>query len=92
MGVKLLTEEFANKVYDILVDEAGAREDERNEFIYHHCIDEFGCQEWRFRGKLGFGGKYKSTWNGVTYYPEDETDEKKEIKTRVDGLLKNIPS
>ena len=47
MSVKLLTEDFANKVYDILVKEAGAREEERKDFIYVHCIDKFGCQEWR---------------------------------------------
>ncbi len=54
MSVKLLTEEFANKVYDILVSEAGAIESERNDFIYHHCTDKYGCSEWRFQGKLGF--------------------------------------
>lgn len=92
MDVKHLTEERANAIYDILVSEAGAIESERNDFIYHHCNDKYGCREWRFQGKLGFGGKYRSTWNGVTYYPEDETDEMVEIKRKVNELLKNIPS
>ncbi len=92
MGTKHLTEERANAIYDILVSLAGARESERDDFVYHHCKDKYGCTEWRFQGKLGFGGKYRSTWNGVTYYPEDETAEMVEIKRRVDELLKNIPS
>ena len=72
MKTKLLTEEFANKVYDILVAEAGAnpRESDRADFIYQHCKAENGCLEYRFQGKLGFGGKYRSSWNGVTYYNE----------------------
>lgn len=90
METKHLTEERANTIYDILVSEAGARESERNDFIYHHCTDKYGCSEWRFQGKLGFGGKYRSTWNGVTYYPEDETSEMVEIKNKVNELLKNI--
>lgn len=90
MGVKLLTEERANKIFDILVAEAGARENDRYDFVYHHCTCEYGCREYRFQGKLGFGGKYRSTWNGVTYYPENETPEIKAIAEKVNELLKEI--
>lgn len=90
MDVKLLTEERANKIFDILVAEAGASENDRDDFVYHHCIDKDGCREYRFQGKLGFGGKYRSTWNGVTYYPEDETPDKKAIAEKVNELLKEI--
>lgn len=90
MDVKQLTKERANKIYDILVAEAGASESERVDFVWHHCVDKDGCREWRFRGKLGFGGKYRSTWNGVTYYHETETPEMVAVKTKVDSLLKEI--
>lgn len=90
MGVKLLSKEVANKIYDVLVSEGGAREDERPDFIYHHCIYEHGCTEWRFRGHLGFGGKYKSSWNGISYYSEDETPEIIKIKIKIDNLLSDI--
>ena len=78
------------KIYDLLVNIGGAREDERQDFIYHHCVYENGCQEWRFRGKLGFGGKYRSTWNGVTYYPETSTDEIDKIAEELNQKLKEL--
>jgi len=90
MEAKLLSEEKANKIYDILVAEAGARESDRPSFVYQHCVYENGCMEYRFQGKLGFGGKYRSTWNGVTYYHETETPEMVEVKAKVDKLLKEI--
>lgn len=76
MQTNLLTPEFANKVYDILI-EYGAPVDDRDDFVYHHCEGEikFMCTEWRFCGIFGFGGKYRSTWNGVTAYSEDITPE-----------------
>jgi hypothetical protein len=86
----IITRDKANKVYDLLVSIGGASEDETFDFIYHHCESEFGCSEWRFRGKLGFGGKYRSTWNGVTYYPEDETPEMARIKAELDERLSEI--
>ena len=90
MDTEKLLKDRAHKIYDLLVKIGGAREDERQDFIYHHCDDPHGCREWRFRGKLGFGGKYRSTWNGVTYYPEDETPEMIEIKKLLDEELKKI--
>lgn len=85
-----LSKDKANKVYNLLVSIGGAREEERSDFIYHHCDSKYGCMEWRFCGKFGFGGKYRSTWNGVTYYPEDETAEKIELKKKLDTELKKL--
>lgn len=82
-----LTIDFANKVYDILV-QFGAREDEREDFIYHHTSDD--CWEWRFCGVFGFGGKYKSQWNGVSMYSEDETPERLEKQKECNELLKKL--
>jgi hypothetical protein len=80
----------AMKVYDLLVSIGGANEHERTDFVYHHCYSSTGCNEWRFRGKLGFGGKYRSSWNGVTYYPEDETPEKIEVAKNLNEELKKL--
>jgi hypothetical protein len=90
MRTKLLDKVFANKVYDILVEFGGAIEDERSDFIYHHCDYEYGCMEWRFRGVFGSGGKYRSERNGVSYYPESETPEMVVGKELVERKLKRM--
>ncbi len=80
--------QFFNKVYDILVNLAGAQENERNSFIHSHltenAIKNYGiCQEWRFCGHFGFGGKYRSGRNQIDYYRENETP-------RLEALLKEV--
>ena len=85
-----LTEEFANKVYDILVKEAGAIESERSGFIYSHLEDKFKCYEYRFRGLFGFGGKYWSDQNAITYYQENHTKKLDKLLLKVNKLLAEI--
>jgi hypothetical protein len=67
-----LTDEQANKVYDILVQHAGAQEDGRWDFVFHQTRGH--VTEYRFMGLLGFGGKFWRThwprWY-VSAYPED---------------------
>ena len=51
----------------------------RDIFVYHHTDNIHGecntlCTEWRFCGKLGYGGKYRSKYNTVDCYQEDETE------------------
>lgn len=75
-----------NKIYDLLVSVGGAREKERESFIYHHTN---GCDEWRFQGKLGFGGKYRSRTNTVDCYLEDETPERTKIVKQLNEELQN---
>jgi hypothetical protein len=72
--MKQLSEKKANAIYDILTSKAGANEAMRDTFIYHHCKSRYGCDEFRFGGKLGFGGKYYSHTNTVSCYTEDETE------------------
>lgn len=60
-----MTKEKANKVYDLLVSIGGAYEPYGDSFIYHHTESKDGCSEWRFSGKLGFGGKYRPTEEDV---------------------------
>jgi len=79
----------ANKIYDLLVSVGGAWESDRDSFIYHHCDVKDGCDEWRFRGKLGFGGKYRDN-NRVDCYKEDETPERRKIINELNEALAKI--
>ncbi len=64
------------RVYDILVEHAGAPECDRERFIAAHVDARDAIREWRFCGSLGFGGKYRVQHNIVTCYSEDETPER----------------
>lgn len=90
MSDNKISKEKANNVYDLLVSIGGAYEPDRGNFIYHHTESKGGCDEWRFGGKLGFGGKYRSGYNSVNCYMEDETDERKSIITELNCALRNI--
>lgn len=68
--------------YDVLVTEGGAREERREDFLYHHR--QYGTKEWlthtewRFMGKFGFGGKFRTDSHYglyMNYYPENHTPE-----------------
>lgn len=87
-----LSEEEVDKVWDILVSFAGAYEDkegyERKNFKYHHY--KKGCDEWRFQGKLGYGGKYRSQTNSVDCHKEDETKERLEIINQTNEALSKV--
>jgi hypothetical protein len=85
-----MTKEKAGKVYDLLVSIGGAYEPDRDNFIYHHTESKEGCSEWRFSGKLGFGGKYRSGYNGVDCYREDETPERIKLMNELNGALAKI--
>lgn len=84
-----MNSEFYNKVWDILVLDGGAYEPDRFSFV--DCFVNKRNTEWRFQGKLGFGGKYRAK-NTVDCYFEDETPEIKElirvINYKLDCLLK----
>ena len=88
---------FADTVYDQLVIRGGAPEWERDNFIGSHNQqpDVNTPDEWRFQGKLGFGGKYWSHTNTVTCYPEDLTPERAGIIEAINKrleLIKNLCS
>ncbi len=85
-----MQKEKANKVYDLLVSIGGADEPERTSFIYHHCESKHKCDEWRFSGKLGFGGKYWRDTNSVGCYKEDETNSRMKIINELNDKLKSI--
>jgi hypothetical protein len=72
-------------IYDILVEEAGANPNDREDFVLTYTRKEYPTTEYRFCGSLGFGGKF---WRNqrfglcpfyVSCYPEDNTRERKVI-------------
>lgn len=79
-----------NKIYDLLVLFGGASETYRQSFVYEHLDSEYPCREWRFCGHLGFGGKYWSETNTVSFYSEDETALHKEIVVKLNTELSKI--
>lgn len=90
-----MTEEQANAVFDVLVEHAGASEYGRDEFVQLHV--EGRCDEFRFIGSLGFGGKFwRRDWR-VSCYREDVTPERveairvtNEALERLRGLLEKV--
>jgi len=77
-------------IYDILVRVCGADEDKRLAFnSYLAEPDDF--VEWRFQGKLGFGGKFYKIREKmyVDCYLEDKTPEREKIITEANKLLVN---
>ena len=56
------TEDFANKIYDILVEECGALESDRGDFVRAEMAEEIS--EYRFIGKI-IGGKFRRNGNGM---------------------------
>jgi len=96
MNENVLSEEQAEAVWSVLVEECGATSD--HGFVYHQTHEY--VSEWRFMGTLGFGGKFwrsRSTrpdgswgeWWHVNCYQEDETPERlATIKRANDRLWK----
>ena len=68
--------ELFGRVYDTLVKTAGANPNQKDSFIHNHCDSKWPCDEWRFCGLLGSGGKYWRKTNSVSCYREDETKER----------------
>lgn len=63
----------------------------RKDFVFHHCRPDFP-KEYRFCGRLGFGGKFWRT-NGKFYvncYTEDETPLRLQIMATANERLANL--
>ena len=90
MDMKPLRPKTAEKVYDILVEVCGAKEDQRNHFVANQTTD--AIDEWRFCGKLGFGGKFRRYDKRlyVDCYPEDETPERRAMIDAANERLKAL--
>ena len=82
---------FYNRIYDVLVEECGANDDQSNRTQWdvfwsdHHRFNT----EYRFIGALGFGGKFWRA-NGRWYvncYRENETPERLAMIAAADKRL-----
>lgn len=85
-----LDEATAWAVYDILVAHAGATEVGRDQFFYHQTTHR--CDEYRFQGALGFGGKFRRDGDRmyVDCYPEDMTDDRRARIDATNRALDNL--
>ena len=89
-----ITEEAANRIYDALIEHAGAYRVPENEcdlsrdsFVSYAA--EGSWTEFRFQGALAFGGK---VWNNagrwyVNCYPEDRNETRKAIIEKTNSAL-----
>ena len=80
-----MTETLAQRVYDVLVAEAGASTQGRVDFLRAHV--DADTREYRFCGRLGFGGKFWVERFAVSCYSEDLTPEREAIIARTNAAL-----
>ena len=92
-----ITEVKANQAYDILVQHAGAQNDEmeRRSFVQHVASAENPCREYRFCGHLGWGGKFRNNGNRdnipyVDCYQEHLTGERGRIIGETNAALRDL--
>lgn len=83
---------YFNAIFDVLVAMAGAPESLRDEFIHAHARTDPPCAEFRFGGLFGFGGKYLSSGNELSYYMEHATDELNKLRRQINAALARIPN
>jgi hypothetical protein len=84
----------ANLIYDLLIEECGASEwkHDRDSFVHAHTVQEHQGYEYRFRGYLGFGGKFWNESQGfrVSTYTEDEDAETRLMVARANDRLQRL--
>lgn len=91
-----LNDDAARRVFDILVEQAGASESLWEQFAVYLTGEEENGHEFRFRGSLGRGGKLifqRRTFGAnlyVTCEPDDETPEREEIMETTNRHLSGI--
>ena len=87
--------QLAEQIYNVLVNEGGAREKEREDFI-RYITDEQDTHEWRFGGTLGSGGKLYVNISGVyvQYYQESTSPAREKIvdimNAKIDKLTNRV--
>jgi hypothetical protein len=90
---KLVMGDIEKDVYDVLVKHAGANDGESERLQFHHFWEErHDYREYRFMGKLGFGGKL---WVNrreiyVNCYPEHITAERLEVIRETNAALERF--
>ncbi len=84
----MLDEQWANLVFDLLRQEVGAEEKDREDFL-SYLAKSSDYKEFRFCGDLGLGGKFYLTrhdWR-VNFYKEDSNARREALKVKVNALL-----
>jgi len=78
-------------IYDVLIGFAGAADEEPAflSFMAVHATDS-PCEEYRFMGSLGMGGKFRSKSWTVDCYREDENDERRETIRKTNRALARL--
>lgn len=94
MRPRRISTEQAKAAYAILVRYGGAPDNEGDEhsFIFHVSHPETPCDEYRFMGHLGFGGKFRNNGNRdsmpyVDCYPENRTVARDAVVLSVNAML-----
>lgn len=90
-----MTDEYAQQIYNVLVNLAGASESERERFVDYFTgkHDEEIFHEFRISGKLNPGAKFKYQGIGnvwVDYYQEHSTPAKERLADEVTAALKEL--
>ena len=92
---KLPTFAEAEAIYAVLVEEAEAINDIREQHAFAHYLASTEHAEWRFCGSLGYGGKLHNTPYRepyVTCYPEHTTPDRSATIERCNARLKALHS
>ncbi len=87
----MLDEQWTNLVFDLLRQEVGAEEKDREDFL-NYLAKEGDYKEFRFCGDLGLGGKFYLTrhdWR-VNFYKEDSNARREALKVKVNTLLSEM--
>jgi hypothetical protein len=92
-----LTPQQADAAYTVLVLHAGANDDaaDREAFVCHVAHPLRPCEEYRFCGALGWGGKFRNNGNNqgvpyVDFYREHETEQRVEIARNANLALREL--
>ncbi|WP_186214815.1 hypothetical protein [Burkholderia gladioli] len=78
----------ANKIYDVLLM-CGAAPDDRQGFVQYAVVRD-NPLEWRFGGKLGFGGKFHFHDRRIRCNREDETNKRLAIMAKANAALAQL--
>ena len=84
---------FYEEVYDLLVREGGAVDRYREDFLSYFG-ENHSYYEWKFGGKLGSGGKFRSVTGGkfrVSSYPDSAGEREREaLEKRLNDEIEAI--
>lgn len=73
----------------VLVEECGAAPSGEDDFVFLNSRGR--CDEYRFIGALGFGGKFWRHDMRVSCYREDETPERLAMMRRANARIAELP-